>query len=101
MPIGEIGEIVVRSRYLAAGYWGRPDLTAAAFRADVHDERRTYHTGDLGRLRPDGCLEHLGRKNFQHKIRGHRVEVADIETALLAHSAIRDAVVVTHAEPAS
>ena len=100
VPIGEIGEIVVRSRYLAAGYWGRPDLTAAAFRADVHDaERRTYHTGDLGRLRPDGCLEHLGRKNFQHKIRGHRVEVADIEAALLAHSAIRDAVVVTHAEP--
>ena len=101
VPIGEIGEIVVCSRYLAAGYWGRPEVTAA-FRADVHDqERRTYHTGDLGRLRQDGCLEHLGRKNFQHKIRGHRVDVADIETALLAHSAIREAVVVTHAEPAS
>jgi amino acid adenylation domain-containing protein len=100
VPIGEIGEIAVCSRYLAAGYWGRPDLTAAAFQTDAHDaERRTYHTGDLGRLRPDGCLEHLGRKNFQHKIRGHRVEVADIETALLTHSAIRDAVVVTHAEP--
>ena len=100
VAVGEVGAIAVRSRYVALGYWRQPEATAAAFGADPSDaERRIYHTGDLGRLRPDGCLEHLGRQSFQHKIRGHRVDIAEIETALLAHDAIREAVVVTRAEP--
>src|SRR5262249_36025244 len=81
---GEVGEIVVRSRYLANGYWRQPALTAAAFREELDPGgTRSYHTGDLGRLRLDGCLEHLGRKEFNPKIGGSRVQVAEVEAALL------------------
>src|SRR5207249_2669107 len=60
----EIGEIVVRSPYLAVEYWQDPELTRAAFLPDpLGGGRRLFHTGDLGRMRPDGCLEHLGRKD--------------------------------------
>ncbi len=101
---GQVGEIAVRSHYLARGYWRRPDLTAAAFSADPRDPAlRTYRTGDLGRLRVDGCLEHLGRKDAQVKIRGNRVETAEVEAALLAVETIREAAVVTReqsSEPA-
>ena len=77
---GEVGEIQVRSRYLAVGYWGRSDLTQERFRADPGDQRlRTYRTGDVGRLRQDGCLEYLGRSNSEIKIRGQRVETEAIE----------------------
>jgi amino acid adenylation domain-containing protein len=90
-----VGEIVVRSRYLAAGYWRRPELTQAAFAPDpAGGEARLYRTGDLGRLWPDGCLEHLGRRDFQVKIRGYRVEVAEIEEALLALDGVQAAIVV-------
>ena len=91
---GEVGEIAVRSRYLATGYWQRPDLTAAAF-TTLRDGLRMYRTGDLGRMTPDGCLTHLGRKDFQAKIRGQRVEVADVEAALLTMPAVKDAAVTT------
>lgn len=83
VPPGEVGEIVVRSRYISPGYWCRPDLTARVFRQDPEEpDVRLYFTGDLGRLQPDGCLEFLGRKDFQVKIRGHRVELAEVEAAL-------------------
>ncbi|HTE20685.1 MAG TPA: AMP-binding protein, partial [Armatimonadota bacterium] len=91
---GEVGEIAVRSRYLSPGYWRNPTLTEAQFRLDPKDPgRRIYHTGDLGRLLPDGCLEHLGRKDFQVKIRGHRVETGEIEAALLQLPGVAEAVV--------
>jgi thioesterase domain-containing protein len=91
---GEIGEIVVRSRFIARGYWRRPDLNEQLFGCDPEDARiRTYRTGDLGVLRADGCLEHRGRKDGQIKIRGNRVEVAEVECALrslkeVAHAAV-------------
>ena len=89
-----VGEIVVRSRYLSPGYWRRPDLTQVAFPPSPEGgPERTYHTGDLGRMRPDGCLEYLGRKDFQAKIRGYRVEVGEIEMALLTLESVRAAVV--------
>jgi amino acid adenylation domain-containing protein len=97
---GEIGEIAVSSRYLARGYWRQPALTAAAFRAGT-DGVRSYRTGDLGRLRADGCLEHLGRKDFQLKIGGHRIEAAPVEAALLAVSGVREATVATREDGAS
>ena len=98
---GHVGEIAVRSRYLALGYWQRPDLTAAAFTEDPRDPGvRIYRTGDLGRLRVDDCLEHLGRKDAQVKIRGNRVETAEVEAALLAVDTIREAAVVTRDESA-
>ena len=95
-----IGEIAVKSRYLSPGYWGRNDLTATAFLPDPQGrEERIYRTGDLGYLRPDGCLEHRGRKDFQVKLRGHRIELTEIETALLALGNIREAVVLGRADP--
>jgi amino acid adenylation domain-containing protein len=98
VAVGEVGEIAVRSRYLVPGYWRRPELTAAAFTADPRDGLRIYRTGDLGRMQPDGCLEHLGRKDSQVKIRGNRVEAAEVEVALLATGALKEAAVVTHQE---
>ena len=96
-PVGvdQIGEIAVRSRFGAVGYWRRPDLTEAAFLSDPSGGgQRIYRTGDLGRRASDGCLHHLGRKDFQVKIRGYRVEVAEVETALLSVGGVKEAVVV-------
>src|SRR5262245_31022026 len=71
---GDVGEIAVKSRYLVPGYWRRPDLTKAAFLPDpAGGSARTYRTGDLGCMDSDGCLQHLGRKDFQVKIRGYRI----------------------------
>lgn len=99
VPAGEIGEIAVKSPYLATGYWERPDLTDAAFKTDPSDEKaRIYLTGDLGRMEPDGCLSYLGRKDFQVKVRGQRVDVAAIESALLELENVADAIVATQAK---
>jgi amino acid adenylation domain-containing protein len=90
----QIGEIVIRSKYLALGYWRRPELTQIAFIPDPRGgDERLYRTGDLGMMRPDGCLIHMGRKDFQVKIRGYRVEVGEIEAALLGLDSIKAAVV--------
>jgi len=78
-----VGEIVIRSRHIALGYWRRPELTRARFRPDPTDRnRRMYYTGDLGRLLPDGAIEFVGRRDQQLKIRGHRVECGEVETVL-------------------
>jgi acyl carrier protein len=91
---GAAGEIVVRSRYLSRGYWGRPELTEAVFLPDPEGgDRRLFRTGDLGRLLPDGCLLHLGRRDFQVKIRGYRVETAEVEAFFTATGLVRDAAV--------
>ncbi len=80
---GEIGEIRVTSRYLAAGYWRRPDLTATRFLATpAGGEERHFLTGDLGQLLPDGQLQYWGRKDYQLKVRGFQVDVNDVEKAL-------------------
>ena len=95
VPPGEAGEIVVRSRYLSPGFWRQPERTRAVFALDPDDlDVRRYRTGDLGRLEADGCLFHLGRIDFEVKIRGHRVEMPGVETALRAVDGVRDAVVV-------
>jgi amino acid adenylation domain-containing protein len=89
-----VGEIAVKSRYLAVGYWRQPELTRAKFLSDPNgDNVRIYMTGDLGYRLPDGCLVHVGRKDFQVKIRGHRVEVPEVELALRQFPGIREAVV--------
>ncbi len=94
VPAGEVGEIAVRSRYLARGYWRRPDLTRERFR-DLPDETgRLYLTGDLGRLRADGGLDHLGRVDDRFEIAGRVVDPAIVEAALLGHEAVAEAVVV-------
>jgi amino acid adenylation domain-containing protein len=93
-----VGTIVIRSPHVALGYWRRPELTRAAFRASPLDARqRLYVTGDLGRLLPDGAIEFAGRRDRQVKIRGHRVEIGEVEALLLSHPATRE-VLVTEAE---
>lgn len=109
------GEIAIRSRYLPVEIWGNPELTqslfivdrrsasdsaaerrsteSAAERRSTDSDKRVYRLGDLGLIRADGCLEHRGRKDFQVKIRGNRVETAEVEMALLGIDSIRDAVV--------
>lgn len=97
--VGESGEIIVESRYLALGYWDDPALTQAAFRNHPDDpSRRSYRTGDLGRFRADGTLEHLGRHNRKIKLRGYSVEPYEIECALLGLPDVRDAVVIVVGE---
>lgn len=93
--VGDIGEIAVRSCYLSPGYWGKPQLTQARFLQDpAGGNKRIYLTGDLGRIAPDGCVFHLGRKDLQVKIRGYRVELGEVELRLLEHPAVKEAVVV-------
>jgi len=88
---GSVGEIAVRSDYLALSYWRQPDLTRKVFLPDpAGSSARIYRTGDLGRLSPDGCLHCLGRKDRQVKIRGNRVELADVETSLRTIEGVRD-----------
>jgi amino acid adenylation domain-containing protein len=85
------GEIAVKGRYLAAGYWRQAELTAAKFApAPEGGDLRVYRTGDLGRMDPDGCLFHLGRNDFQVKVRGHRVETGEVERSLLDHSGVKE-----------
>ncbi|WP_055494253.1 amino acid adenylation domain-containing protein [Streptomyces sp. TP-A0356] len=82
-PPGSIGEICVGGDGVAVGYLGEPELTARAFPVLVPDGRpeRIYRTGDLGRFDPDGLLHFAGRADRQVKIRGHRVEPDEVESA--------------------
>jgi amino acid adenylation domain-containing protein len=91
---GEIGEIAVKSEYLALGYWQNLELTREKFSPVAEDNQRIYRTGDLGRFESDGCLIHMGRKDFQVKIRGFRIEIAEIELALLNTGRIKEVVVI-------
>ncbi|MGW5523599.1 amino acid adenylation domain-containing protein [Gordonia sp. NPDC003950] len=102
MSPGVAGELYLGGVQLARGYHGRADLTATRFvAAPWGTGERLYRTGDLVRWRrvadPDSpTLEYLGRTDFQVKIRGQRVELGEIETALLTHPGIAAAVVVLH-----
>ena len=99
VPAGELGQIAVRSRYVSAGYWGKEALTAATMLpGPPGDPRLTLLTGDLGRLRPDGCLEHFGRGDQQVKVRGYRVELAAVEAALNALDDVQEAAAAAQAE---
>lgn len=93
-PNDEEGEIGVIARTLAVGYWKDPAATAAAFLSvSGRPGFRLYRTGDLGRMLPDGCLLHVGRKDARLKIRGHRIETAEVEAALMAVPGVREAAV--------
>jgi amino acid adenylation domain-containing protein len=96
---GAVGRIVVEGEHHALGYWHRPTQTDAHFHPGTGNARR-YDTGDLGCLHADGALEHLGREDFQLKLRGYRVEPAEVELALLGLDNVREAVVHTWTDAA-
>ncbi|MFT4088870.1 MAG: amino acid adenylation domain-containing protein, partial [Gordonia sp. (in: high G+C Gram-positive bacteria)] len=100
VPHGVAGELYISGAGLARGYLGRPDLTAERFVADPFGHGgRLYRTGDLMKLREDGNLDYLGRTDHQVKIRGHRVELGEIDAALTALPEIAAAAVVAADDP--
>jgi amino acid adenylation domain-containing protein len=94
VPDGMVGEIAIRSRYLATGYWRQKDLTAKKFLKQPNAlDKRIYLTGDLGRLNEQGQLEFMGRKDNMVKIRGFSVQLEAIELALQQLTTIEEAAV--------
>lgn len=94
--IGQPGELHLGGEGLGLGYLNDPELTADKFRMHTHNfhrPQRLYRTGDMVRWRSDGLLEFLGRTDTQLKIRGFRIEPGEIESVLLQHPQIRQAVV--------
>ena len=102
-PIGVPGEICVSGIGVGDGYWHRPELTADVFVDNPHSGETfggtLYRTGDLGRWRPDGTLEYLGRIDGQVKIRGFRVELGEIEAAIARNSQICEVLVQDYLDP--
>ncbi len=100
VPPGAAGEICIGGAGVARGYWRRPELTAERFVPDPCGPpgARLYRTGDLARHLPDGRLDFLGRFDHQVKIRGFRVELGGVESALLRHPGVVEAVVVAREE---
>lgn len=117
VPVGVPGELFIGGKGVARGYLNRPELTAEKFIPDPfgartamsaslegckesrgqsypRSESRLYRTGDLARYRADGTIEFLGRTDNQVKIRGHRIELAEIEAVLARHPDVREAVVI-------
>jgi acyl-coenzyme A synthetase/AMP-(fatty) acid ligase len=95
VPLGAPGEIVFSGVCVGRGYINDPERTRLAFVADPHREgERLYRSGDYGRWRPDGKLEFLGRRDHQVKIRGLRIEIGEIESALSRVAGVRAAAVV-------
>ncbi len=95
VPIGAVGELFIGGAGLARGYHGQPALTAERFVPDPFSRHggRLYRTGDRVRHRADGALEYLGRSDHQVKLRGYRIELAEIEAAILGHASVNEAVV--------
>ncbi|MEU6200228.1 amino acid adenylation domain-containing protein [Streptomyces sp. NPDC047061] len=101
VPPGERGELCAAGVGVARGYLGRPGLTADRFLPDPEGPpgARLYRTGDIARRRADGNLEYLGRADHQVKINGVRIEPGEVEAALVAHGAVREAVVAPFTTP--
>jgi amino acid adenylation domain-containing protein len=96
VPAGEVGELLIRGGVVMKGYWGQPEKTNNGFfkrRVFGDFDDIFYRTGDLVHLDAQGNYRYLGRKDRQIKTRGYRVELDEIEVALLAHEAVEEAAV--------
>ena len=102
VPVGAVGELYIAGAGLARGYLARPGLTASRFVADPFAAPgarapRMYRSGDLVRWNPQGQLEYLGRSDDQVKVRGYRVELGEVESALSLLPGVESAVVLPDA----
>ncbi|MED1944045.1 MULTISPECIES: tyrocidine non-ribosomal peptide synthetase TycB [Brevibacillus] len=94
-PVGVVGELCIGGPGLARGYLNKPELTDEKFVANPFEPKeRMYKTGDLVKWRTDGTIEYVGRADEQVKVRGYRIEIGEIESAILAYENIDQAVVV-------
>jgi D-alanine--poly(phosphoribitol) ligase subunit 1 len=98
---GEVGELWITGPGVALGYVNRPDLTAERFVSaalGTNEHRTFYRTGDLTLIDDEGELQFIGRSDGQVKVNGYRIELSEIEHALVAHPEVRQAAVVVHGE---
>jgi acyl-coenzyme A synthetase/AMP-(fatty) acid ligase len=93
VPTGELGELVVWGPNVMRGYWNLPEQNQRAFLADA-DDRKWYRTGDIVTEHAGGRYTYRGRRDRMVKRRGYRVELGEIEAALLRHADIREAAVI-------
>ncbi|MEW6734839.1 MAG: amino acid adenylation domain-containing protein, partial [Acidobacteriota bacterium] len=97
VPIGVVAELCIAGDGLSRGYLNRPDVTAEKFVPHPYSSQagaRLYRTGDLARYLDDGNIEFLGRLDHQVKLRGYRIELAEIESVLRQHSSVQECVVI-------
>jgi len=100
LPVGAIGDLAVRSRFLADCYFAAPELSAKVFLADPDGgDRRIYRTGDLARMRGDGVLEYHGRRDRMVKVRGSKVFLDAVEQAMLDVEGVKQAAAVAWDDP--
>ena len=97
LPLGALGEICVAGKGVAAGYLNREELTHEKFVVNPFGEGKLYKTGDLGRWLPNGKITLSGRKDFQVKINGYRIEPGEIERTMLNYESITKAYVTSNA----
>ncbi|MGK0189367.1 MAG: amino acid adenylation domain-containing protein [Verrucomicrobiales bacterium] len=94
VPQGIPGEIYIGGRGVTPGYFERPDITESRFVPNPFGDGQLYRTGDLGRHQTDGAIVFLGRVDGQVKVRGHRIETGEVESALRGHPSVGDAAVI-------
>ncbi|MEW6735756.1 MAG: amino acid adenylation domain-containing protein, partial [Acidobacteriota bacterium] len=97
VPVGVVGELHISGVGLARGYLNRPDITAEKFIPNPYSSQagaRLYRTGDLARYLEDGSIEYLGRTDHQVKLRGYRIELAEIESVLRQHNSVQECIVI-------
>lgn len=101
VPTGIAGELVIAGQGVVHGYLNRPRETADAFRPDPFASepgQRLYRTGDRARWRPNGVLDFLGRADNQVKVRGHRIELGEVEAAIERHPSVRRSAATVHGD---